>query len=141
MASKQNVDEIKSVVNKLKDKGYEEGSLDKKIYRPWGSYTSLLSNKKWLVKIIEVKPKGKLSLQMHYHRSEHWVVVNGEAKVQIEEQEFLLQENQSTFIPLGAKHRLSNPGAKSLRIIEIQSGSYIGEDDIVRFKDDYGREN
>ena len=114
-------------------------NLHKKIYRPWGSYTSLIENQKWLVKSIEVNPGSKLSLQMHHHRTEHWIVVKGTAKVELDNKSFVLSENQSTFIPLGSRHRLSNPGKISLILIEIQSGDYIGEDDIVRFKDDYGR--
>ena len=128
------------MVETLDTKGYKEGELHKKIYRPWGSYTSLIESKKWLVKTIEVDPGSKLSLQMHHHRAEHWIVVKGTAKVDLEDKSFVLTENQSTFIPLGAKHRLSNPGKMLLTIIEIQSGDYIGEDDIVRFQDKYGRE-
>ncbi len=139
VAKKESLDNLKSLVKILEEKGYKEGVFHKKIYRPWGSYTSLIENKKWLVKTIEVNPGSKLSLQMHHHRSEHWIVVKGTAKVDLDNQSFVLTENQSTFIPLGAKHRLSNPGKVLLTIIEIQSGNYIGEDDIVRFKDEYGR--
>ncbi len=139
VANKKHSDNLKPIVNKLQSKGYKEGVFHRKIYRPWGSYTSLIENKKWLVKSIEVNPSSKLSLQMHHHRAEHWIVVKGTAKVEIEDKSFVLTENQSTFIPLGARHRLSNPGKILLTIIEIQSGNYIGEDDIVRFKDDYGR--
>ena len=140
VANRKNVDEIKSVVNKIKDKGYKEGSLHKKIYRPWGSYTSLIDNKNWLVKKIEVNPFSQLSLQMHNHRAEHWIVVSGTADIQVNEKIFKLNENQSTFIPKKAKHRLSNPGKNPLIIIEIQSGEYIGEDDIIRLQDEYGRD-
>ena len=139
IANKANLDNLKNLVKILETKGYKEGVLHKKIYRPWGSYTSLVENKKWLVKSIEVNPGSKLSLQMHHHRAEHWIVVSGTAKVDLDNKSFVLTENQSTFIPLGAKHRLSNPGKILLTIIEIQSGDYIGEDDIVRFKDEYGR--
>ena len=122
-------------------KGYKEVTTHRKIYRPWGSFTSLIEKPNWVVKSIEVNPGSKLSLQMHHHRAEHWIVVSGTAKVDLDNKSFVLTENQSTFIPLGSKHRLSNPGKILLTIIEIQSGDYIGEDDIVRFKDEYGRAN
>ena len=140
-ANKNELNKIKTVLNKLDKKGYKEVNTHKKIYRPWGSYTSLIENEKWLVKSIEVNPGSKLSLQMHHHRTEHWIVVKGTAKVELKNKSFVLSENQSTFIPLGSRHRLSNPGKINLILIEIQSGDYIGEDDIVRFKDDYGRIN
>ena len=138
-AKKSELDNIKTTLNKLDDLGFDEITTHRKIYRPWGSYTSLIENKKWLVKSIEVNPESQLSLQMHHHRAEHWIVVKGTAKVEINDKSFVLTENQSTFIPLGAKHRLSNPGKIKLTIVEIQSGDYIGEDDIVRFEDVYGR--
>ena len=138
-AKKSELDKIKIVLSKLNNKGLKEITTHRKIYRPWGSYTSLIENQKWLVKSIEVNPESKLSLQMHHHRAEHWIVVKGTAKVEIDNKSFVLTENQSTFIPVGAKHRLSNPGKILLTIIEIQSGDYIGEDDIVRFEDVYGR--
>ena len=138
-AKKSELDKIKIVLSKLNNKGFKEITTHRKIYRPWGSYTSLIENQKWLVKSIEVNPESKLSLQMHHHRAEHWIVVKGTAKVEIDNKSFVLTENQSTFIPVGAKHRLSNPGKILLTIIEIQSGDYIGEDDIVRFEDVYGR--
>ena len=140
-AHKKELDNIKTVLNKLNKKGYKEVNTHKKVYRPWGSYTCLIENQKWLVKSIEVNPGSKLSLQMHHHRTEHWIVVKGTAKVELNNKSFVLGENQSTFIPLGSRHRLSNPGKINLILIEIQSGDYIGEDDIVRFKDDYGRIN
>ncbi len=140
-AKKSDLNKIKTILDKLNSKGFKEINKHRKIYRPWGSYTSLIENKKWLVKSIEVNPESRLSLQMHHHRSEHWIVVKGTAKVEIDNKSFVLTENQSTYIPLGAKHRLSNPGKILLTIIEIQSGDYIGEDDIVRFEDLYGREN
>ena len=140
VANKRNSEEIKSIVSSLEEKGYKEGTLHRTIYRPWGSYTSLIETKQWLVKIIEVNPGSKLSLQMHHHRAEHWVVVSGSATVQIEERIFILNENQSTFIPLGSKHRLSNPNQNPLKIVEIQSGDFISEEDIVRFEDEYGRD-
>jgi len=135
----ENLDNLKSVVSNLYKYGYEEGISHKKVYRPWGYYIPLVEDKTWQVKKIEVKPGGSLSLQMHHHRSEHWTVVEGTAKVEINEKTFILSENQSTFIPLGAKHRLSNPGQNNLSLIEVQSGKYLGEDDIVRFDDLYGR--
>ena len=140
-ADKKELNNMKSVLNKLDKQGYKEVNTHRKIYRPWGSYTSLIEEPKWLVKSIEVNPGSKLSLQMHHHRTEHWIVVKGIAKVELNDKTFFLSENQSTFIPLGSRHRLSNPGKIHLTLIEIQSGDYIGEDDIVRFKDDYGRIN
>ena len=139
ISNKENLDNLKDIVELLEAKGYKEGVIHKKIYRPWGSYTSLVENERWLVKSIEVNPRSKLSLQMHHHRAEHWVVVSGTAKVDLDKKSFILTENQSTFIPLGAKHRLSNPFKMPLKIIEIQSGKSISEEDIVRFEDDYGR--
>ena len=109
------------------------------MYRPWGCYTSIARGDNWQLKTIEVKPGAKLSLQMHNHRAEHWVVVSGTAKVTNGDKTFLLYENESTFIPLGAVHAIENPGKVPLEIIEVQSGSYLGEDDIVRFEDRYGR--
>ena len=139
VSNKDNSEKLKFIVNELNSKGHEEGSLHKKIFRPWGSYISLVQDKRWQVKRIEVNPCSSLSLQMHNHRAEHWTVVEGTAKVEINSKVFFLEENQSTFIPLGAKHRLSNPGRTNLILIEVQSGNYIGEDDIVRFEDKYGR--
>ncbi len=140
VANKENASNLNSIVKNLASEGYKEGIVHKKIYRPWGSYTHLVEDKRWQVKKIEVKPGGSLSLQMHHHRSEHWTVVEGTAKVEINGKIFILSENQSTFIPLGAKHRLSNPGQIYLSLIEVQSGEYLGEDDIVRFDDIYGRQ-
>ena len=131
--------EIKDLVNQIKESGIEEAETHKKGYRPWGNYLSLANDEFWQVKLIEVKPMESLSLQMHMHRSEHWVVVKGTARVIIDKNEFILEENQSTFIPLRSKHQLSNPGKTNLLIIEVQSGTYLGEDDIVRFEDKYGR--
>ncbi len=141
ISDKKNSDHLKSVVSNLEFNGFEEGVLHKKIYRPWGNYISLIQDKRWQVKRIEVNPGSTLSLQMHNHRAEHWTVVEGTARVQINEKIFILSENQSTFIPLGAKHRLSNPGKIKLALIEVQSGDYLGEDDIIRFDDLYGRNN
>ena len=139
VAHKEHADKLKSVVSKIKERGFKEGATHKKIYRPWGSYTSLIEGDEWLVKRIEVNPGAKLSLQMHKFRAEHWIVVSGKANVEIDNKSFILEENQSTYIPLGSMHRLSNPNQSLLTIIEIQSGKYIGEDDIIRFKDNYGR--
>ena len=139
VASKEHSNNLKALVDRLKDKGHKEGILHKKIYRPWGSYTSLIESENWLVKKIEVNPGAQLSLQMHNHRAEHWVVVSGKAAIQVNEKHLSLTDNQSTFIPLKAKHRLKNPSTKVLTLIEIQSGDLISEDDIIRFNDDYGR--
>ena len=139
ISSKEYSQEIKNIVNELKLKEFPEGQNHKKVYRPWGYYESIVDDKGWQVKLINVKPGEQLSLQLHNHRSEHWVVVNGTAKVEIDNKEFILQENQSSYIPIGSKHRLSNPGQIPLKLIEIQSGSYLGEDDIQRFDDNYGR--
>ena len=141
ISDKSQTQKVKDIVKILKEREYPEGEKHSKIYRPWGSYISIAEESRWQVKMIEVKPNGKLSLQMHHHRSEHWVVVKGRAKVEIEDKVNFLNENQSTYIPLGKKHRLSNPGKIPLVIIEIQSGSYVGEDDIIRFDDLYGRTN
>ena len=110
-----------------------------KVYRPWGHYISVVEANRWQLKLIMVKPEAKLSLQMHHHRAEHWVVVSGTAKVEVDNTLKILSENQSIYIPLGSKHRLSHPGKIPLTLIEVQSGSYVGEDDIVRFEDSYGR--
>ncbi len=139
IATKEQSQQIKNIVNELKAKKFSEGQNHKKVFRPWGYYESIIDDKRWQVKLINVKPGEKLSLQLHHHRSEHWVVVNGTAKVEIDNKEFILHENQSSYIPIGSKHRLSNPGQIPLKLIEIQSGSYLGEDDIQRFDDNYGR--
>tara|TARA_B100000886_G_scaffold266317_1_gene190654 strand:- start:2391 stop:3836 length:1446 start_codon:yes stop_codon:yes gene_type:complete len=139
IATKEHSQKIKNIVNELKAKKFSEGQNHKKVFRPWGYYESIIDDKRWQVKLINVKSGEKLSLQLHHHRSEHWVVVNGTAKVEIDNKEFILHENQSSYIPIGSKHRLSNPGQIPLKLIEIQSGSYLGEDDIQRFDDNYGR--
>lgn len=139
IAHKDSAQEIKDIVIELKDKGFAEATQHKKVFRPWGSYLSVAEGSRWQVKKIEVNPGASLSLQMHYHRAEHWIVVKGTALITIDAKETFLGENQSTFIPLGSKHKLSNPGKLPLVLIEVQSGTYLGEDDIVRFEDIYGR--
>ena len=130
---------VKSIVTQLKNSHREEHNLPRKVHRPWGWYDSIEAGERFKVKRIQVKPGASLSLQKHTHRAEHWVVVKGTATVTCENETLTLQENQSTYIPQGAKHRLANHGTEPLEIIEIQSGSYLGEDDIVRFEDNYGR--
>ena len=139
VSDKEKSQSIKDIVNDLILKGYVEGQENRMNYRPWGNYQSIAEDSRWQVKKIEVKPGAQLSLQMHHHRAEHWIIVKGTAKVTIENKQSILKENQSIFIPLGSKHRLSNPENIPLILIEVQSGSYLGEDDIVRFEDDYGR--
>jgi mannose-1-phosphate guanylyltransferase/mannose-6-phosphate isomerase len=131
--------EVKVLLDKLKTNQRAEIKTHLKVYRPWGSYETLIVGEHFQVKIIIVKPGAALSLQMHHHRAEHWVVARGTAKVLIDDREQLLAENTSTYIPLGVRHQLINPGHIDLEIIEIQSGSYLGEDDIVRYQDAYGR--
>ena len=131
--------DVKHVVGQLQDAGRTEHTLHRQVHRPWGWYDSICAGSRFQVKRIMVKPGASLSLQMHHHRAEHWIVVSGTAEVTNGEQVILLSENQSTYIPLGTTHRLSNPGKVPLEIIEVQSGSYLGEDDIVRFEDTYGR--
>ncbi|WP_329890070.1 mannose-1-phosphate guanylyltransferase/mannose-6-phosphate isomerase [Stenotrophomonas muris] len=131
--------EVKTVVAQLKAEGRSEATWHRKVYRPWGAYDSIDNGERFQVKRITVKPGGTLSLQMHHHRAEHWIVVSGTAEVTRGDEVILLSENQSTYIPLGVSHRLRNPGKLPLELIEVQSGSYLGEDDIVRFEDTYGR--
>jgi mannose-1-phosphate guanylyltransferase / mannose-6-phosphate isomerase len=131
--------DVKKIVEHLKGAGRSEHDLHRIVRRPWGSYDSLESGERFQVKRIVVKPGAALSLQMHHHRAEHWIVVKGVAEVTCEDRVFLLAENQSTYLPLGSKHRLRNPGKVPVELIEVQSGSYLGEDDIVRFDDVYGR--
>jgi mannose-1-phosphate guanylyltransferase/mannose-6-phosphate isomerase len=126
-------------VSKLKAAGREETKAHRKVHRPWGTYDDLEHGERFRVKRIVVEPGAALSLQMHHHRAEHWVVVRGTAEVTNGDKVFLLSENQSTYIPLGHVHRLANPGKLPLEMIEVQSGSYLGEDDIIRFDDSYGR--
>ena len=141
VASRERSQDVKKLVNRL-DKGKRtEHSLHRKVHRPWGWYDSVDSGARFQVKRIMVNPGATLSLQMHHHRAEHWIVVQGTAEVTCGDHKMILTENQSTYIPLGETHRLANPGKLPLEIIEVQSGSYLGEDDIVRFEDTYGRTN
>jgi mannose-1-phosphate guanylyltransferase/mannose-6-phosphate isomerase len=140
VASKSNSQQVKQVVNALGKGQREEHALHRKVHRPWGWYDSIDEGGRFKVKRIQVKPKASLSLQMHHHRAEHWIVVAGTAEVTNGDRKIILSENQSTYIPLGETHRLANPGTIPLEIIEVQSGSYLGEDDIVRFEDHYGRD-
>jgi mannose-1-phosphate guanylyltransferase/mannose-6-phosphate isomerase len=137
---KGRVQDVKELVGQLKKAARSESSLHREVFRPWGSYDSIDQGERFQVKHLRVKPGGVLSLQLHNHRAEHWVVVSGTARITCDEKVFLLSENQSTYIPLGAKHRIENPGDQPLHIIEVQSGAYLGEDDIVRFEDNYGRQ-
>jgi mannose-1-phosphate guanylyltransferase / mannose-6-phosphate isomerase len=139
VAHRDRAQDVKAIYARLKAQGHQSYRLHQTVHRPWGTYTILEEGEGFKIKRIEVKPQASLSLQMHHHRSEHWVVVNGEAKVVNGERVFLLATNESTFIPAGHKHRLENPGLTQLVMIEVQSGDYLGEDDIVRFQDDYGR--
>ena len=140
VAPQQRVQDVKKLVQRLKELGRHEHSLHREVSRPWGSYDSLESGARFQVKRLKIKPGATLSLQLHHHRAEHWVVVAGTARITRGEEQFLLEENQSTYIPVGVKHRIENPGMIPLEIIEVQSGSYLGEDDIVRFEDRYGRQ-
>jgi mannose-1-phosphate guanylyltransferase/mannose-6-phosphate isomerase len=139
VAHKSKTQDVKKIADQLKREGRTEAELHRKVFRPWGYYDGVDAGERFLVKRIVVKPGACLSLQMHHHRAEHWVVVRGTAKVTRDESSYLVAENESTFIPLGTKHRLENPGRVPLEMIEVQSGSYLGEDDIVRFDDVYGR--
>lgn len=139
VADRKSAQDVKYIYAKLKLQGHEAHKLHRTVHRPWGTYTVLESGRQFKIKRIEVKPGGSLSLQMHHHRSEHWIVVSGMARVVNGEQVILVKTNESTFIPAGNKHRLENPGILDLVMIEVQSGEYLGEDDIVRFEDVYGR--
>ncbi|AVO28920.1 mannose-1-phosphate guanylyltransferase/mannose-6-phosphate isomerase [Stenotrophomonas maltophilia] len=136
---KDRVQDVKEIVGQIKRDGRSEAAAHRKVYRPWGAYDSIDNGARFQVKRITVKPGATLSLQMHHHRAEHWIVVSGTAEVTRGDEVILLSENQSTYIPLGVTHRLKNPGKLPLELIEVQSGSYLGEDDIVRFEDSYGR--
>jgi mannose-1-phosphate guanylyltransferase/mannose-6-phosphate isomerase len=139
VAHRDRTQDVKKVVKKLEEGGCGRHLTHRKVFRPWGHYDAIDQGPGFQVKRITVKPGQRLSLQLHHHRAEHWVVVRGTAKVTCGDSEFILSENESTFIPLGTRHRLENPGKVDLEIIEVQSGSYLGEDDIVRFDDAYGR--
>jgi len=139
VAPKARVQDVKLLVNRLKEQGRSEPGLHREVFRPWGSYDSIDNGDRFQVKHLKVKPGATLSLQMHHHRAEHWVVVSGTARITRGDETFLLSENESTYIPIGTRHRIENPGKVPLHIVEIQSGSYLGEDDIVRFEDQYGR--
>lgn len=139
VAHKDSVQDVKKVVEAIKNDGRHEHMNHREVYRPWGVYDSIENGERYQVKRITVKPGAKLSVQMHHHRAEHWVVVSGTARVTNGDKTFLVTENESTFIPIGEVHALENPGKIPLELIEVQSGSYLGEDDIVRFEDKYGR--
>jgi len=140
VADKSRVQDVKKIVNRLRDDGGLEAASHRKVHRPWGNYDSVDTGERFQVKRIVVKPGARLSLQMHHHRAEHWIVVRGTALVTRGDERFIVSENESAYIPLGTTHRLENPGKMPLEMIEVQSGSYLGEDDIVRFDDTYGRQ-
>ena len=139
VADASQIQEVKMLVDTLKSSGRKEATEHQKMYRPWGSYQTLVMGDRFQVKQIVVNPGASLSLQMHHHRAEHWVAVSGTAEVQVDDSIQMLTKDQSVYIPIGSKHRLTNPGKLPLTLIEVQSGSYLGEDDIVRFDDVYGR--
>jgi mannose-1-phosphate guanylyltransferase/mannose-6-phosphate isomerase len=139
VASKDASQKVKEIVSRLKADGHEAARLHRTVARPWGTYTVLQEGSRFKIKRIEVRPGQTLSLQMHHHRSEHWIVVSGTAKVVCDDRSFLVAANESTYIPIGTRHRLENPGVMDLVMIEVQCGDYLGEDDIVRFEDKYGR--
>jgi len=141
VAHKDKAEEVKQAVAALEHQGLSQALMHRKVARPWGWYDSVDAGERFQVKRISVKPGASLSLQMHHHRAEHWIVVSGTARVLRGEEELLISENQSIYIPLGVKHRLENPGKTELQIIEVQSGSYLGEDDIIRFEDKYSRQD
>jgi mannose-1-phosphate guanylyltransferase/mannose-6-phosphate isomerase len=139
VAPRDRVQDVKLLVTRLKEEGRSEPGLHREVFRPWGSYDSVDAGDRFQVKRLSVKPGACMSLQMHHHRAEHWIVVSGTARITRNDETFLLGENESTYIPMGATHRIENPGKVPLHIIEVQSGSYLGEDDIVRYEDRYGR--
>ena len=139
VAAKDRCQDVKHIVTTLDREQRDERSLHRKVHRPWGWYDSIDEGERFKVKRIQVKPQASLSLQKHHHRAEHWVVVKGTAEITNGDKVIMLTENQSTYIPLGTVHRLANPGTIPLEIVEVQSGSYLGEDDIVRLEDSYGR--
>ena len=140
VADRKQSQQVKGIVDKLKKENSPQAFIQRKASRPWGTYDCIDESDRFKVKRIVVKPKAKLSLQMHHHRAEHWVVVRGTAKVLRGDETLLLTENESTYIPIGMKHALENPGTIPLELVEIQSGSYLEEDDIVRFEDIYKRQ-
>jgi len=140
IAHSDKAQDVKKVVAKLKANKHDALKFHRTVVRPWGSYTVLEDSPGFKIKRIEVNPRASLSLQMHHHRSEHWVVVSGTAKITNGDNQILIQANESTYIPAGHKHRLENPGATPCVMVEVQCGLYLGEDDIVRFEDQYGRE-
>jgi mannose-1-phosphate guanylyltransferase/mannose-6-phosphate isomerase len=140
VAPKDRVQDVKKLVERIKSGGRYEHSLHREVFRPWGSYDSIDVGERFQVKRLMVHPGGVLSLQMHHHRAEHWVVVSGTARITRGDETYLLEENQSTYIPIGVRHRIENPGRIPLHIIEVQSGAYLAEDDIVRLEDRYGRQ-
>ena len=139
VAHRDLVQDAKAIAEKLRSEERSEWNLHREVYRPWGKYDSIDQGDRYQVKRITVKPGAKLSVQMHHHRAEHWIVVSGVAKVTNGDKTFELTENESTYIPVGVVHALENPGKVDLELIEVQSGSYLGEDDIIRFEDIYGR--
>jgi len=139
VAHKDRVEDVKLIVQALNREQRPETLQHREVYRPWGKYDAMDSDERFQVKRITVKPRAKLSLQLHHHRAEHWVVVKGTAKVTIDGVDSLVSENESVYIPIGAVHSLENPGKIPIELIEIQTGSYLGEDDIVRIEDRYGR--
>jgi mannose-1-phosphate guanylyltransferase / mannose-6-phosphate isomerase len=139
LAPRNRTQEVRRLVARLTAERRDEADTLPTVHRPWGTYRSLHNGHRVQVKHITVKPGGRLSLQMHHHRAEHWIVVQGTAKIRRGDEEMMLTEDQSTYIPLGTAHRLENPGKIPLHLIEVQSGSYLGEDDIIRFEDSYGR--
>ena len=141
VAPRDRVQDVKKLVGRLKEQGRYEHSLHREVFRPWGSYDTIESGPRFSVKRLKINPGASQSLQVHHHRAEHWVVVSGTARITRGEETFLLEENQSAYIPVGVKHRLENPGKIPLHVIEVQSGAYLGEDDIVRLDDRYGRHN
>jgi mannose-1-phosphate guanylyltransferase/mannose-6-phosphate isomerase len=139
VAHRAHAEQVKQVVSRLESDNRSEATLHRKVARPWGWYDGIDRGERFQVKRIALKPGASLSLQKHHHRAEHWIVVRGTAEVACGDETFLLTENQSTYIPIGEAHRLSNPGRIWLEMIEVQSGTYLGEDDIVRYDDVYGR--
>ena len=139
VAPRERVGEVKQIVAQLKASERNEHQVHREVYRPWGQYDSIDHGDRYQVKRITVKPGQKLSVQMHHHRAEHWIVVKGTARVTLDGQDRLLTENESIYLPVGSVHALENPGRIPLELIEVQVGSYLGEDDIVRLQDRYGR--